>query len=545
MLLGICALTGSIAAQSVYDASFNQTLALTTDSVSVQVRNILKKSVTYTMLKNQNTEYKSSAAQITLPADGSVPVIVKYAPVQNVVSKDVLVFLSSDSSSSFVIAAKGSGKYNDSYQDITFNKYDSSLFVTLNSLVTPQTALGYNGARDKMFMEFDKLPGDSVECVYTGKKVHLTSRADAQSQGMNTEHTWPQSNFNSADPMVSDLYHLYITDETPNGKRSNYPFGMVVPSTVTYSAAGSMLGKNQYGAIVFEPRDVHKGNVARSLLYFQIRHYANSIGTYFDTLQESTFRVWNKLDTVDAKERARCTAIAALQGKRNPLIDHPEFVDRIFSFNSFGPSKGQKNRTLAPKFVLYPPKLVLDSAAVGDTAKLYLNLVNLGNAASSISAVSVSNKTFSVTASTGALAENSARPAVLSFVPASKGGYTDTLSITADGKTYTYPVSVTAVTTTTGIVLNDNAGKGYALSQNYPNPFNATTMISYSLPVDGKVSLKIFNMLGKEAAVLVNEYKPVGNYEVTFNAASLSSGVYFYELRAGAITIMKKMTLLK
>ncbi|MBK8552936.1 MAG: T9SS type A sorting domain-containing protein [Ignavibacteria bacterium] len=85
----------------------------------------------------------------------------------------------------------------------------------------------------------------------------------------------------------------------------------------------------------------------------------------------------------------------------------------------------------------------------------------------------------------------------------------------------------------------------YDLSQNYPNPFNPSTSITYQIPFDGQVSLKIFDMSGKEVASLVNEVKTAGYYTYNFNASSLSSGVYFYSLSANNFTATKKMMLLK
>ncbi|MBK8983607.1 MAG: T9SS type A sorting domain-containing protein [Ignavibacteria bacterium] len=85
----------------------------------------------------------------------------------------------------------------------------------------------------------------------------------------------------------------------------------------------------------------------------------------------------------------------------------------------------------------------------------------------------------------------------------------------------------------------------YDLSQNYPNPFNPSTSINYDLPVDGNVSLKIFDMSGKELMTLVNEVKTAGYYSVNFNASDLSSGVYFYTITADNFTATKKMMLLK
>lgn len=85
----------------------------------------------------------------------------------------------------------------------------------------------------------------------------------------------------------------------------------------------------------------------------------------------------------------------------------------------------------------------------------------------------------------------------------------------------------------------------FALSQNYPNPFNPTTKIQYSVVNPANVKLSIYNILGQEVEILVNEFKGVGTYEVTFNASKLTSGIYIYRLQAGANVMTKKMTFLK
>lgn len=85
----------------------------------------------------------------------------------------------------------------------------------------------------------------------------------------------------------------------------------------------------------------------------------------------------------------------------------------------------------------------------------------------------------------------------------------------------------------------------FALEQNYPNPFNPTTKISYSIPQNGQVQIKVYDMLGNEIATLVNEQKQVGNYEVNFDASNLSSGVYLYKIVSGNYLETKKMVLLR
>jgi len=87
--------------------------------------------------------------------------------------------------------------------------------------------------------------------------------------------------------------------------------------------------------------------------------------------------------------------------------------------------------------------------------------------------------------------------------------------------------------------------KEFALFNNYPNPFNPTTTINYSIKQDGLVSLKVYDILGKEVATLVNENKPPGKHSVKFNASNLPSGIYFYRIVSGNFSATKKLILLK
>ena len=107
-----------------------------------------------------------------------------------------------------------------------------------------------------------------------------------------------------------------------------------------------------------------------------------------------------------------------------------------------------------------------------------------------------------------------------------------------------------------------NVPTQFLLSQNFPNPFNPSTMINYQLPMSNLVTLKVFDILGREVATLVNERQEAGTYQTTFSAQGLSSGlsskgavpagrqgyasgVYFYQLRAGNFSEVKKMLLMK
>ena len=87
--------------------------------------------------------------------------------------------------------------------------------------------------------------------------------------------------------------------------------------------------------------------------------------------------------------------------------------------------------------------------------------------------------------------------------------------------------------------------KDFKLYQNYPNPFNPSTIIKYQIPQSGYVTLKVYDILGKEVESLVNKMMNSGNYEVKFEGSNLTSGIYFYQLKINNYTATKKMMLLK
>ena len=110
-----------------------------------------------------------------------------------------------------------------------------------------------------------------------------------------------------------------------------------------------------------------------------------------------------------------------------------------------------------------------------------------------------------------------------------------------------YVMSVTGDTTGISVGIGDefNRPHTFYLDQNYPNPFNPTTTIKYSIPTAASTSIKVFDIQGKEVAVLVNEFKSQGSYAVKFDGTDLSNGIYFYQLQAGSFTETKKMVLAK
>ncbi|MBI5210234.1 MAG: endonuclease [Elusimicrobia bacterium] len=147
---------------------------------------------------------------------------------------------------------------------------------------------------------------------------------------VNAEHVWPQSFFNRAAPMRSDLHHLMATLSHPNSIRSNLPFGEVGKDHPEYSNKGGA----RMDAGVFEPPDFSKGRVARAALYFYTRYYDRNIfqgaGRHFWTESEiQTLLRWNREFPPTEYEKRRNDLVEKWQGNRNPFIDNPALADRV------------------------------------------------------------------------------------------------------------------------------------------------------------------------------------------------------------------------
>jgi photosystem II stability/assembly factor-like uncharacterized protein len=126
-------------------------------------------------------------------------------------------------------------------------------------------------------------------------------------------------------------------------------------------------------------------------------------------------------------------------------------------------------------------------------------------------------------------------------------GKDNTLLCTFDGGKTWKNISKPGLSAHMNSIKNENvtSPNSFSLSQNFPNPFNPTTKISFQLPADSKVSLKVFDITGKEVATLVNDFRPAGSNTVEFNAGNFASGVYLYKIEAGSFIQTKKMILTK
>ena len=517
------------------DTSITKTL----DSASFYVKNPTTKVMQVTNGRTLNSQFFLRTTSFTVNPSDSVAVWIIFSTKQNITYRDFIIFDNNVLKNSLVFYTVATGKYADVLYAFTQGLVDEPLKTALkNFTTTGYITLGYNVGRDRMYESIDDYGGnDTLECVYTGRRAYVPNRAGANAVSFNCEHTWPQSFFNEADPMVSDVNHLYPTDNNANNVRSNYPFGFVV-SGITYNTGGSKLGKDYENATVFEPRDVHKGNVARSLFYFAVK-YGNQ-GGFMSGKMDAALRQWNVSDPVDANEMTRNTRIKQYLNVRNPFIDHPELVDRIKStFSTIVPLP-------RPKTASAPVTIKYDTLARNDTTSYYLSIFNYGEGNASINSVSSSNGVFTVESAPTSIAQNSMAYSRIKFRPnANNSTFNGTLTISASDTTIVlnivgYSNSLSGVTT-----VSSNVPDKFELSQNFPNPFNPSTKINFAVPYRSFVSLKIFDMNGREVSVLLNQMQNAGTYQYDFNAGNLTSGTYFYKLETADFTQTRKLILVK
>ncbi|MBI5881600.1 MAG: endonuclease [Elusimicrobia bacterium] len=178
-------------------------------------------------------------------------------------------------------------------------------------------------------------------------------------RGVNAEHIWPQSFFDRALPMRSDLHHLMATLEHPNSIRSNFPFGVVTDPHPEYSNKGG--AKMSRG--IFEPPDFTKGRVARAAFYFYARYndrriYMGPGARFWSRGMIETLLRWNREFPPSQFEKDRNDLVERWQGNRNPFIDDPGMADRIGVDAFLGPKGGGVSRfQLAPAEVQGRDKL--------------------------------------------------------------------------------------------------------------------------------------------------------------------------------------------
>lgn len=212
--------------------------------------------------------------------------------------------------------------------------------------------LNYGQARDTLFAIIDNV-NDSLECVYTGFTIYLDPTDDptraAYKRKINTEHTYPQNKGAKKGNAKSDMHHLYAVRVNVNSTRGNLPFKQLEEQrtkrwyinerTIDLLPQNNKGDYSKWDGSFFEPRDVHKGNLARAIFYFytMYKEQADQADPEFFSLMTPDLCKWHELDPVDFTEWNRNQAIADYQkGKLNPFILDPSLPARTYCSSGKG-----------------------------------------------------------------------------------------------------------------------------------------------------------------------------------------------------------------
>ena len=215
-----------------------------------------------------------------------------------------------------------------------------SLRAEIDRDFSPARTLGYGPARDSLYAHEDRRGG--VCGIYSGWCVRLgpgDASIAADAAGVNAEHVWPQSMGARAEPLKSDLHHLFPERQNVNSSRSNLPFGEVPDADADawyrLDASQSRTPRDapdewsERGDGLWEPREGRKGDVARAVFYVAAVYPDQADLSFFAPMRE-TLLAWNRQDPPDNDERTRSAWIASLQGTENPFVLDGGLADRIW-----------------------------------------------------------------------------------------------------------------------------------------------------------------------------------------------------------------------
>ena len=268
-------------------------------------------------------------------------------------------------------------------QTVLPDRYGDELVAALDRDYSPARTLGYGPARDALYA-YELRTDGFVRDHYTGYTAVLppgNPSLAAGQVGINAEHTWPQSRGARAEPLRSDLHHLYPVRAAVNSSRGALPFGDVPDDRADawYREGDSQSNVPQLdldewserGVGRFEPREDAKGDVARALFYVRAMYPAETSGqaAFFESMRETLLR-WNDLDPPTPDEVARSGWIAEQQGTENPFV-----LDRTLARRAFGDARPAPAPTPLP-----PDAPAGPGVPAGPAASLWISELHYDNA---------------------------------------------------------------------------------------------------------------------------------------------------------------------
>lgn len=488
-------------------------------SVNITITNDAPYDMQGIRLKTTNKDFTVSDSLIDLPAKTAKTVKVTFKPHQNVTYNDKFMVISNSPYGTVTAHLTGTGFFSGSFYNSTQNLWDGDLLTALKTRATQgHNVLGYNIVRDNMYSVVDNVNGD-VTCVYTGRVATFNTRAGANANSFTAEHTFPQSKFGSSDPMQSDVHHLFPADGSANTRRSNDPFGIV---TSPVWMVGGSLSDNQK----FEPRNEHKGNAARAMLYMVTR-YQDFTG-FFDP-QEELLREWALKFLPTSADSLRNEKAFQAQGNRNPYVDHPEFIERINNFAGAAPAA---IKTIS---LTYTQPVHLGYVPLNDTINHGVVITNTGNAAVDLVLAKLTPKPQPNVSSTaeGAFTIQPRESRFISFRFIGKNtgnNFTDSFSLQVQGGTQTILAFNANVS---GLGVSDVQRANISV---YPNPTTSSIYLQADKVLHYPCQVLFYDIAGKQV------HSTVLNESFTeLNLSALPTGCYFVQVNDGTLSSVTKL----
>lgn len=470
-------------------------------------------------IRTTNRDFTVSDSLIDLAPKTSKSIKITFKPRHNITYNEKIIITSNSPYGTITSQLNGTGFYTGGTYNTTQDKWDGDLLASLKTITTQghKTNIGYTSARDQMYGFIDNRNGD-VTCVYTGRTATFNDRQGAVANSINAEHTFPQSKFSSADPMQSDIHHLFPCDATANTRRSNDPYGIV--TSPVWMVGGSLTDNSK-----FEPRDEQKGTSARALLYF-ITRYQDFTG--FVAPQEELLREWALKFMPTQWDSLRNERVLLVQGNRNPYIDHPEFIERISNFVGAGPAA---TKSIA---ITYTQPVNYGYLVLKDTVDYGMLVENTGNTEVDIVMASLTPKpqpNVSTQQGLFKLQPKESKLFTFRFIGKNAGiNFTDSFSLQLQGGAQNI-LSFTA--NVSGLSVTEQQRANISI---YPNPAANTLRINADRMLNYPCNVSFYDVTGKltHSTVLNETFTEL-------NIASLPAGCYFVQVNDGTLSSVTKL----